>query len=171
MLTLLKAEVADFSNLGILGLTDHFYWCTMATNEPTGDMHMNSSTSHYKLKRTNLEDIAKQDNLSRNAIKLFFWLGDRITEGSKCMVDTKDIGAYLAIDKSRVSNVISELEDGLLIKVERKNGSTRVIECHPFYLWLGDYSLQSGALKRWIADIRKKHWGSVVKETEVFLNE
>lgn len=36
---------------------------------------------------------------------------------------------------------------------------------------LGDYSLQSGALKRWIADIRKKHWGSVVKETEVFLDE
>jgi len=127
--------------------------------------------SFYKLKRTDLELIATQDNLSRNAIKLFYWLGERITEGSKCMVDTKDIGAYLSIDKSRVSNVISELEDGLLIKVERKNGSTRVIECHPHYLWLGEYSLQAGALKRWIADIRKKHWGSRVKETEEFLTE
>jgi hypothetical protein len=129
------------------------------------------NSSQYKLKRTNLEDIAKQDGLSRNAIKLFYWLGEKITNGSKCMVDTKDIGAYLSIDKSRVSNVISELEDGLLIKVERKNGSTRVIECHPHYLWLGEYSLQAGALKRWIADIRKKHWGSVVKETDVYLSE
>lgn len=141
----------------------------MATNEPTGDMHMNSSTSHYKLKRTNLEDIAKQDNLSRNAIKLFFWLGDRITEGSKCMVDTKDIGAYLAIDKSRVSNVISELEDGLLIKVERKNGSTRVIEVCPVYFYLGDYSLQFGLIKRWYKRIAKEHWIGTVQMTEIFL--
>jgi hypothetical protein len=123
----------------------------------------------YKLKRTNLDEIAKQDKLSRNAIKLFFWLGDRITERSVCCVDTKDIGGYLAIDKSRVSNVISELEDGFLIKVERKNGSTRVIEVCPTYYWLGEYYLQEGAMRRWYADIRKKHWGSVIKDTEAFL--
>jgi hypothetical protein len=132
-------------------------------------MNEESKVRGYKLKRTNLDEIAKQDKLSRNAIKLFFWLGDRITEGSRCMVDTKDIGSYLSIDKSRVSNVVSELEDGLLIKVERKNGSMRVIEVCPTYYWLGDYSLQQGAIRRWYNEIREKHWGSIIKDTEVFL--
>ena len=36
---------------------------------------------------------------------------------------------------------------------------------------LGEYSLQPGLIKRWSADIRKKHWGSVIKDTEAVLNE
>lgn len=36
---------------------------------------------------------------------------------------------------------------------------------------LGEYSLQAGLVKRWYADVRKKHWGSVVKRTEEFLSE
>lgn len=131
---------------------------------------MKPTTPFYKLKRTDLDLIAKQDGLSRGAIKLFYWLGDRITYGSTCSVDTKDIMVYLEADRSKVSKVVKELEDGLLIRVEHKEGSTRVIQLNPHYYWLGDYSLQPVAIRKWIGYIRQEYWGSVVKDTEVFLN-
>lgn len=126
---------------------------------------------HYKLKRTDLDLVATQDKLSRNAIKLFYWLGDRVTEMNKCSVDTKDISSAFNIDRTGVSKLIKELEDGLLIVVEHKNGSERIIAVHPHHYYLGPYELQGGLIKRWIADIRKKHWGSVIKQTEMFLQE
>lgn len=127
--------------------------------------------SFYKLKRTDLDLIAQADTLSRNAIKLFYWLGDRVTDRNKCSVDTKDISDHFKIDRTGVSKLIKELEDGLLIVVEWKQGTGRIIACHPHHYWFGPYELQNGCLKRWYADIRKKHWGSVIKQTEEFLQE
>lgn len=178
---LLKADVAQMSNMGILAyldvaridnmlLTAVFCWGTMAPI-PTTTENIMSAQPYYKLKRTDLDLIAQQDKLSRNAIKLFYFLGDKITDRNKCSVDTKDISDHFKIDRTGVSKLIKELEDGLLIVVEWKQGTGRVIALHPHYYWFGPYELQNGCLKRWIADIRKKHWGSVVKETEVFLNE
>jgi len=123
----------------------------------------------YKLKRTDLDLIAQQDKLSRNAIKLFYWLGEKVTVGNKVNVDTKAISAYFNIDRTGVSKLIKELEEGLLIVVEHKNGSERVIAVHPHYFYLGQYELQAGLIKRWYAAIREKHWGSVIKDTEIFL--
>ncbi len=126
-------------------------------------------TAGYRLKRTDLDQIAKQDQLTRNAIKLFYWLGEKVTDGNKVNVDTKAISAYFNIDRTGVSKLIKELEEGLLIVVEHKNGSERVIAVHPHYFYLGPYELQAGLLKRWYAAIREKHWGSIIKDTEVFL--
>ncbi len=118
----------------------------------------------YKLRRTNLDLVASQDKLSRGAIKLFYWLGDRVYKDSMCKVDTKDICSYFGIDKSKTSRLLCELEEGLLIKVHQKVGSHRLIECHPWYYWLGDYSLQHNAVRRWVVDIMHRRWLPLVRQ-------
>lgn len=125
--------------------------------------------SFYKLKRTDLDLIAQADVLSRNAIKLFYWLGDRVTDRNKCSVDTKDISDHFKIDRTGVSKLIKELEDGLLIVVEWKQGTGRIIACHPHHYWCQDYSLQRGAIRQWYKHISKTKWDSVIKQTEQFL--
>mgnify|MGYP002375377242 CR=1 FL=1 len=141
--------------------------CIMAPSEAM-EKRMNN---FYKIKSSHIDTLTMSGTLSHNALRVFCLLGNQVTDGNKASIDTKDIVAFFKFDKAMVSKVLKELEDGLLIKIEHKEGSDRVIAVNPTYWWLGDYSLQGGATKRWYADVRKKHWGSVVKETKVFLDE
>ncbi len=127
------------------------------------------SNNFYKLKVQNIDLLSMDGNLSSNALKIFCWIGNQVEEGNKANIDTKDIVAHFKMDKSIISKALKELEEGLLIRIEHSAGSDRVIAVSPTYFYKGDYSLQAGLVKRWIADIRKKNWGSVVKETEIFL--
>ncbi len=127
--------------------------------------------SFYKLKIQNIDLLSMDGKLSAYALKIFCWIGNQVADGNKANIDTKVIVAHFKMDKSVVSRALKELEDGFLIKVEHSAGSERVIAVSPTYFFKGDYSLQAGLVKRWYADIRKKHWGSRVKETEIFLQE
>lgn len=134
-------------------------------------MSNSGSGTFYKLKVQNIDLLTMDGKLSSNGLKIFCWLGNQVENGNKANIDTKQIVAHFKMDKSLISKALKELEEGLLIKIEHSAGSDRVIAVSPTYFYKGDYSLQAGLVKRWYADIRKKHWGSVVKETEVFLNE
>lgn len=131
-----------------------------------------SSEAFYKIKEEGyilLSELTKSRKLSQNALAVFVWIGEKVENGNKANISTKDIIDQFNLDKTAVSRILKELEDGLLIVVEHREGSDRVIAAHPKYWWKGRYELQNNALKRWIADIRKKHWGSSIKETDVFL--
>ncbi len=127
--------------------------------------------SFYKIKSEHIDTLTMSGTLSNNALRVFCWLGNQVTDGNKANIDTRAIVAYFKFDKAMVSKVLKELEEGLLIKIEHKEGSDRVIAVCPVYFYRGEYSLQAGLIKRWYADIRKKHWGSVIKDTEIFLQE
>lgn len=129
------------------------------------------NTNFYKLKVQNIDLLTMDGKLSTNALKILCWVGNQVEDGNKANIDTKDIVAHFKMDKSVISKALKELEDGLLIKIEYSAGSDRVIAVSPTYFFKGDYSLQAGLVKRWYADIRKKHWGSVIKDTEIFLEE
>lgn len=133
-----------------------------------------SSEAFYKIKEEGyilLSELTKSRKLSQNALAVFVWIGEKVENGNKANISTKDIIDQFNLDKTAVSRILKELEDGLLIVVEHKEGSDRVIAAHPKYWWKGRYELQNNALKRWIADIRKKHWGSVVKQTDEYLSD
>lgn len=125
----------------------------------------------YKLKVQNIDLLTMDGGLSAYALRIFCWIGNQVEDGNKASIDTKDIATHFKMDKSVISKALKELEEGLLIKIEHKEGSDRVIAVSPTYFFKGEYSLQAGLVKRWYADVRKKHWGSVVKETELFLSE
>ena len=125
---------------------------------------------YYKLKIQNIDQLTMDGKLSAYALRILCWIGNQVTDGNKANIDTRDIVTHFKLDKSVISKALKELEEGLLIKIEHSAGSDRVIAVSPTYFFKGEYSLQPGLIKRWYADIRKKHWGSVIKQTEEFLN-
>lgn len=127
------------------------------------------NNDYFKLKVQNIDLLTMDGGLSAYALRIFCWLGNQVEDGNKANIDTKDIASHFKMDKSVISKALKELEEGLLIKIEHSAGSDRVIAVSPTYFYKGRYELQAGLVKRWYADIRKKHWGSVIKETEQFL--
>lgn len=126
--------------------------------------------SFYKLKVQNIDLLSMTGGLSSNGLRIFCWLGNQVSDGNKANIDTKDIASHFKMDKSIISKALKELEEGFLIKIEHSSGSDRVIAVSPTYFFKGQYELQPGLIKRWYADIRKKHWKGVVQMTEEFLN-
>ena len=129
------------------------------------------NTNFYKLKVQNIDLLTMDGKLSTNALKILCWVGNQVEDGNKANIDTKDIVTHFKMDKSVISKALKELEDGLLIKIEYSVGSDRVIAVSPTYFFKGQYELQPGLIKRWYKRIAKEHWGSVIKDTEVFLAE
>lgn len=127
------------------------------------------SNDFYKLKIQNIDLLTMDGKLSSNGLKIFCWLGNQVQDGNKANIDTKQIAAHFKMDKSLISKALKELEEGLLIKIERSAGSDRVIEVCPIYFYLGDYSLQFGLIKRWYKRVAKEHWVGTVQMTEIFL--
>lgn len=123
----------------------------------------------YKLKVQNIDILTMDGGLSAYALRIFCWIGNQVEDGNKANIDTKAIATHFKMDKSVISKALKELEEGLLIKIEHKEGSDRVIAVSPVYFFRGQYELQPGLIKRWYRRIAKEHWVGTVQMTEQFL--
>jgi len=126
---------------------------------------------YYKVRVSNLDILAMDSGLSKTAFRVFSYLCSIVDNGNTVETCVDEVMSRLDLDKTLVSKAVSELEDGLLIKVEKKYQGDRIILVHPEYAWKGDYSLQGVALKKWIKEVCRPKWGSLLKDTEVFLME
>jgi len=126
---------------------------------------------YYKVRVSNLDILAMDSGLSKTAIRLFSYLCGIVENGNTVSTCVDQIKDRLGLDKTLVSKAVKELEEGLLIKVEKMYQGDRIILVHPEYAWKGDYSLQGGALRKWVKEVCRPKWGSLLKDTEVFLKE
>ena len=124
---------------------------------------------YYKLKIQNIDQLTMDGKLSAYALRILCWIGNRVEDGNISNIDTKDLSAHFEMDKSVISKAIKELDEGLLIHVEHKAGSSRVIAVNPVYFYKGRYELQQGLIKRWYKRISKEHWFGTIQMTEQFL--
>ena len=125
---------------------------------------------YYKVRVSNLDILAMDSGLSKTAFRVFSYLCSIVDNGNTVATCVDEVMSRLNLDKTLVSKAVSELEEGLLIKVEKKYQGDRIILVHPEYAWKGDYSLQGVALKKWIKEVCRPKWGSLLKDTEVFLS-
>lgn len=126
---------------------------------------------YYKVRVSNLDILAMDSGLSKTAFRVFSYLCSIVDNGNTVATCVDEVMSRLNLDKTLVSKAVSELEEGLLIKVEKKYQGDRIILVHPEYAWKGDYSLQGVALKKWIREVCRPKWGSLLKDTEVFLSK
>ena len=126
---------------------------------------------YYKVRVSNLDILAMDSGLSKTAFRVFSYLCSIVDNGNTVATCVDEVMSRLGLDKTLVSKAVSELEEGLLIKVEKKHQGDRIILVHPEYAWKGDYSLQGIALKKWIKEVCRPKWGSLLKDTEVFLSK
>ena len=131
----------------------------------------NVNKYQFKLRTSNLDILTMDGGLSKNGLKVFCYIGNNVENGNVANITIPQLSERLGIDGAMTSRCVKELEEGLLIKVEKVYGGDRVVLVHPEYFWKGDYSLQGVALKKWIKEVCRPKWGSLLKDTEVFLSE
>ncbi len=138
----------------------------------TGDKPYQVSDKPYtKLQSTNLDLLATDGKLDFSSYKVFCYIGSRVTDGNKANVSVAEICGALSLNKSTVGRCIRELEDGMLIKVEGKEGKARVILCSPTYFYNGRYEHKPSITKAWYKMLREERWDSVVKQTNRLLGD